>query len=220
MRWRTCRTPPSKRLPRTPAVRAISLDRPVRGTLERTTAAVGATWVRQNLGFDGAGVTVAIVDSGVADWHDDLGPTRVVRFADFVNFASSAYDDYGHGTHVAGIIAGDGFDSGGRQAGVAPGASLLVEKVLDANGEGYISNVIAAIDYAVANRDALHVRVINLSVAAGRVRVLSHRPAHARGQTRGRRRHRRRIGRGQSRHARGGRRRGTAASAHPATRPG
>jgi serine protease AprX len=150
-----------------PAVRSVSLDRPVRGTLERTTAAIGATWVRQNLGVDGSGVTVAIVDSGVADWHDDLGPTRVVRFADFVNFEPSAYDDYGHGTHVAGIIAGDGFDSGGRQAGVAPGASLLVEKVLDANGEGYISNVIAAIDYAVANRDALHVRVINLSVAAG-----------------------------------------------------
>src|SRR6185369_3853490 len=88
-------------------------------------------------------------------------------FVDFVSFQSAAYDDYGHGTHVAGIIAGDGHDSGGRRRGVAPGATLLVEKVLDAAGQGYISNVIAAIDYAIANKDALQLRVINLSVSAG-----------------------------------------------------
>jgi len=65
------------------------------------------------------------------------------------------------------IIAGDGRDSGGRRRGIAPGATLLVEKVLDASGQGYISNVIAAIDYAIANKDAFHIRVLNLSVAAG-----------------------------------------------------
>src|SRR6185295_10518986 len=70
-------------------------------------------------------------------------------------------------THVAGIIAGDGHDSGGKRRGLAPGATLLVEKVLDASGQGYISNVIAAIDYAIANKNPLRLRVINLSVAAG-----------------------------------------------------
>jgi serine protease AprX len=154
-------------LSRLPGVNSVSLDRRVHGTMERTGATIGATFVQDTLGLDGTGVGIAIIDSGVASWHDDLGPSRVARFADFVNFQSSAYDDYGHGTHVAGIIAGDGHDSGGRRRGVAPGATLLVEKVLDASGEGYISNVIAAIDYAIANKDALHLRVINLSVAAG-----------------------------------------------------
>jgi serine protease AprX len=150
-----------------PGVQRVSLDRRVYGTLERTGATVGSTWVREHLGFDGTGIGVAIVDSGVANWHDDLGSRRVVRFADFVNFQPAPYDDYGHGTHVAGIIAGNGHDSEGRRRGIAPGATLLVEKVLDASGQGYISNVIAAIDYAVANKDALGIRVINLSVAAG-----------------------------------------------------
>ena len=154
-------------LARLPGVTGVSLDRPVQGTLERTGATIGSTWVQQTLGLDGTGVGVAIVDSGVANWHDDLGSDRVTRFVDFVNFQSAAYDDYGHGTHVAGIIAGSGYDSGGRRKGIAPGATLLVEKVLDASGQGYISNVIAAIDYAIANKDTLHLRVINLSVAAG-----------------------------------------------------
>jgi serine protease AprX len=150
-----------------PGVQSVSLDRRVYGTLERTGATIGSTWVRENLNFDGTGVGIAIIDSGVANWHDDLGSRRVTRFADFVNFQPAAYDDYGHGTHVAGIIAGNGHDSEGRRRGIAPGATLLVEKVLDATGQGYISNVIAAIDYAIANRDALGIRVINLSVAAG-----------------------------------------------------
>ena len=150
-----------------PGVQSVSLDRRVYGTLERTGATVGSTWVRERLGFDGAGVGIAIIDSGVANWHDDLDARRVTRFADFVNFQPAAYDDYGHGTHVAGIIAGNGHHSEGRRRGIAPGATLLVEKVLDANGQGYISNVIAAIDYAIANKDALGIRVINLSVAAG-----------------------------------------------------
>jgi serine protease AprX len=154
-------------LGRLPGVSSVSLDRRVFGTLERTGATIGSTWVRENLGFDGTGVGVAIIDSGVASWHDDLGSDRVTRFADFVNFQPTAYDDYGHGTHVAGIIAGNGHDSEGRRRGIAPGATLLVEKVLDGAGQGYISNVIAAIDYAIANRAALNIRILNLSVAAG-----------------------------------------------------
>jgi serine protease AprX len=150
-----------------PGVNGVSLDRRVHGTMERTGATVGATWVQEALGFDGRGVGIAVIDSGVANWHDDLGSSRVTRFVDFVNFQAAAYDDYGHGTHVAGIIAGNGHDSGGRRRGIAPGATLLVEKVLDASGQGYISNVIAAIDYAIANKDTLGLRIINLSVAAG-----------------------------------------------------
>jgi serine protease AprX len=97
----------------------------------------------------------------------------VVHFKDFINpFGSSYYtefpvDDYGHGTHVAGIIAGSGYDSDGARTGIAPKARLIGLKVLDANGSGYVSTVIAAIDYAIAMKDALNIRVINLSVGAG-----------------------------------------------------
>jgi subtilisin family serine protease len=149
-----------------PAVRAISLDRRVRGTMERTATSVGAAWVQDHVGLDGAGIGVAILDSGVTAWHDDLGSERVVHFADFVSRQSSPYDDYGHGTHVAGIIAGNGYDSGGARRGIAPGASLVVLKVLDEAGDGYISNVITALNYAVQRRAEFNIRVINLSVAA------------------------------------------------------
>jgi serine protease AprX len=154
-------------------VRSLALDRVVRGSMDATTATVGATSVRQELGYDGAGIGVAVIDSGVTTWHDDLSATgipgsqRIDMFVDFVNGQQIPYDDYGHGTHVAGIIAGNGFDSDGARAGIAPAARLLVLKVLDAAGRGRISDVIAAIDYVVANQATFHTRVINLSVGAG-----------------------------------------------------
>ncbi len=153
-------------LARDPDVRAISLDRRIRGTMERTAPTVGAPWVWESLGFDGAGIGVAIVDSGVTAWHDDLSQ-RVVHFADFVNHQRAPSDEYGHGTHVAGIISGSGYDSGGARRGIAPGASIVALKVLDGAGDGYISNVIAALDYAIERRQDFNLRVVNLSVAAG-----------------------------------------------------
>ncbi len=153
-----------------PSVVRVSDDRLVVATMERAGATVGASWVRQHLGYTGAGVGVAIIDSGVTSWHDDLtGPSgsRVVRFVDFVNGYPAPYDDFGHGTHVAGIIAGNGYDSSGARAGIAPDAHLVALKVLDGSGRGYLSNVIAAIDYAIANRATYNIRVVNLSVAAG-----------------------------------------------------
>jgi serine protease AprX len=151
-----------------PNVRAISVDRHVRGALQNTIrATVGAAWVAEHLGFDGTGIGVAIVDSGVAAWHDDLGNSRVVHFADFVSRQPQPYDDYGHGTHVAGIIAGNGQNAAGARRGIAPGAHLVVLKALDNAGDGNVSRVIAAIDYAVRNRAAYNIRIMNLSVAAG-----------------------------------------------------
>jgi subtilisin family serine protease len=154
------------------AVAHITLDRAVIGAMERTGATVGATAVRQELGLDGSGIGVAIIDSGVTSWHDDLtgsgrGDQRIDRFVDFVGGGQTTYDDYGHGTHVAGIIAGNGFDSGGARTGIAPGARLTVLKVLDGHGAGRISDVIAALDYVVANKDELNIRVVNLSVSTG-----------------------------------------------------
>jgi len=155
-----------KQLAGSPIVASISVDRVIAGSMERTGATVGATAVRQELGVDGSGVGVAIVDSGLM-LHDDLTASRVVNFVDFVNQQGDPYDDYGHGSHVAGIIAGSGADSNGARTGIAPGAQLIVLKALDASGQGRISDVIAAIDYAIANRDTLNIRVLNLSIAAG-----------------------------------------------------
>jgi Subtilase family len=160
------------RLARRPEVAGISLDRAVRSTMARTTSSTGARWVNEHLGVTGSGVGVATIDSGVSPWHEDLDG-RVVHFADFVNAQSSAYDDYGHGTHVAGIIAGSGRASAvsaqeaAARRGVAPDAHLVVLKALDVTGNGFTSNVIAAIDYAIANRAVYNIRVLNLSVAAG-----------------------------------------------------
>ena len=109
-----------------PEVGSIGIDRPVQGTAAQVASTIGARWVQDTLGYDGSGIGVATIDSGVAAWHDDLGAARVVHFADFVNHQTSAYDDFGHGTHVAGIIAGSGYDSGGLRRGLAPGASLVV----------------------------------------------------------------------------------------------
>jgi serine protease AprX len=156
-----------ERLANSPPVRAISLDRPIQGMLDPTAAAIGAKWVNDALGFDGKGIGVAIIDSGVTRMHDDLGGNRVVHFVDFVDLQLQPHDGYGHGTHVAGIIAGSGYDSSGTRRGIAPGAHLVVLKTLNDQGEGFISNAIAAIDYAIELRAAYNIRVINLSVAAG-----------------------------------------------------
>ncbi|HXH06282.1 MAG TPA: S8 family peptidase [Vicinamibacterales bacterium] len=166
------------RLARHPRVRFVHEDRPTGALLDLTSATVGSRLARTAYKFDGAGVGVAVIDSGIASWHDDLtylgtdpsvrapGGQRVAAFVDFVNGRTAPYDDFGHGTHVAGIIAGNGYDSLGARAGIAPAAHLVVLKVLDARGRGYISDVIAAIDYVLAHRDELNIRVVNLSVGA------------------------------------------------------
>jgi serine protease AprX len=154
-----------------PLVQHVSYDRIVAGAMERTGATVGATTVRHDYGYDGAGIGVAIIDSGVSSWHDDLsdpaaGAQRVDRFVDLVNGRIAAYDDYGHGSHVAGIVAGNGIDSNGARSGIAPAARIVALKVLDRTGSGRISDVIAALDYVVVHRQELNIRVANLSVAA------------------------------------------------------
>jgi serine protease AprX len=156
-----------------PAVVHLALDREIAGTLERTGVAAQATAVRQSFGLTGAGIGVAVIDSGITPWHDDLsdpatpGSQRVVQFVDLVSGAPTASDEYGHGTHVAGVIAGNGFDSSGARSGIAPAAHLVVLKVLDGTGQGRISDVIAAFDYVVAHKTEFNIRIANLSIAAG-----------------------------------------------------
>jgi serine protease AprX len=166
-----------KRLESRDEVFQIHDDRPTEAHNYRTSVTVGATVVRSTYGYKGDGVGIAVIDSGVAAWHDDLtrgsvtklfpyGNQRVAKFVDFVNGRTLPYDDNGHGTHVAGIIAGNGYDSLGEKAGIAPNASLVSLKVLDGNGQGSISNVIAALGWVAANYQTYNLRVVNLSVGA------------------------------------------------------
>jgi serine protease AprX len=106
------------------------------------------------------GVGVAVIDSGIEPTAD-LVP---YYFKDFVNGLAHAYDDYGHGTHVAGLIAGQGVMSNGVYLGVAPAARVISLKALDSQGAGRTSTIIQAIEFAVANRAELGIDVINLSL--------------------------------------------------------
>jgi serine protease AprX len=165
-----------KKLESNPDIFRVHFDRPIKAHNYRTRVTVGADIV-QSFGVTGAGIGVAVIDSGIATWHDDLtnntskvypyGNQRVSKFVDFVNGRALPYDDNGHGTHVSGIIAGNGYDSKGEKAGIAPGASIVSLKVLNANGQGTISNIIGALNWVAANYKTYNIRVVNMSVGAG-----------------------------------------------------
>ena len=166
-----------KQLAASPAVARIQYDRPIATHNYRTTVTVGSRSVQEYYGYNGAGIGVAVIDSGISSWHDDFtnktaklfpyGNQRVAKFVDFVNGRSLPYDDNGHGTHVSGIIAGNGQDSpNSEKQGVAPGASIISLKVLDQNGQGTISHIIAALGWIKTNAKTYNIRVVNMSVGA------------------------------------------------------
>ncbi len=112
----------------------------------------------------GAGITVAVLDSGIAA-HPDLAG-RIAASVDMLagGISVPAADPYGHGTHVAGIVAGSGATSGGRYRGIAPAARLVSVRVLDAAGAGRTSDVIAGLQWVRQNRTAYGIRVAVLSL--------------------------------------------------------
>jgi serine protease AprX len=153
----------------------ISRDRPLNPTLNNAALAVNAPTAWKS-GYVGLGVGVAVIDSGVNSHPDlNLGPiplSRVVYSQSFIPGNSSTADQYGHGTHIAGLIAGDGLSSTGFQysktfTGIAPGANLVNLRVLDANGSATDSEVIAAIAQAINLKSKFNIRVINLSLGRG-----------------------------------------------------
>ncbi len=138
----------------------VRLDRKVRVTLDKSTARVGAPSAWSG-GWTGKGTTVAVVDTGIDENHPDLAG-KTVASADFSG-EGDVVDRHGHGTHVASIVAGTGAASGGRYKGVAPDANLVVAKVFDASGEGDTAQVMAGVDWAVAQG----AKIVNLSLGAG-----------------------------------------------------
>ena len=152
-------------------VRYISWDRPVSMSLDHAAKAVAAD-IGWSFGLKGNGVAVAVIDSGIWE-HPDLNEfgstdSRVVYSESFVPGDASTSDLYGHGTHVAGIVGGNGQSSGtgykGEYRGISPEANIVNLRVLDANGQGSDSAVIAAIDRAIELKAKYNIGVINLSL--------------------------------------------------------
>jgi serine protease AprX len=154
----------------------ISKDRTLTPFFDNAGPAVNASAAWQS-NYTGAGIGVALIDSGVNN-HPDLVTTgflpfsRIVYNKSFVAGDSSAADAYGHGTHIAGLIAGNGLSSTGplfsqNFKGIAPGAHIVNLRVLDANGSATDSSVIAAINQAISLKSQYNIRVINLSLGRG-----------------------------------------------------
>jgi len=160
-----------------PEVAYITPDRPVRvtanlsATLDYHTGTINAPYA-WGLGYNGSGVGVAVIDSGIIDIPDlrDQDGNLVVYSQNFVGDGSAnASDQYGHGSHVAGIIAGTGRKSSGFKyfytfQGIADNVNLINLRVLDQNGQGTDSQVIAALQTAIQLKGKYNIRVINLSL--------------------------------------------------------
>src|SRR5271170_5798554 len=170
-----------------PDVKYISPDRTVKATSASSQLpsdyklqAVGAGVAQQN-GYNGAGIGVAIIDSGISnrtDFHGgnsgyssaasssygNSGGSRIVYAQNILNPGGSTDDAYGHGTHVAGIVGGDGDQSFGVYTGVAPNVNLINLLVLDKTGASTDSIVIAGIQRAIQLKSQFNIRVINLSL--------------------------------------------------------
>jgi subtilisin len=137
-------------------VLSVLEDMPVQAMLDDSVPLINANLAHQQ-GVTGVGVRVCVVDSGVDDSHPSL-PVLTAQH-DFVNADNDAFDDNGHGTHVAGIIA----SQHATNRGVSPGVMLMAAKVLDQRGSGFASDVIAGIEWCVQNG----ADVINMSLGGG-----------------------------------------------------
>ncbi len=166
-----------KLLSQIPVVEHVEEDSVVRASNASAQSSFGVTKARSDLvGLDGNAdgdaltyskddLVAAVIDTGIDPGHLDLDDGKIIAFKDYVGGETRAYDDNGHGSHVAATIAGDGEGSpDAANKGVAPGAALVGLKVLNSAGNGSMSNVTAAIDWVVANKATYGIEAINLSL--------------------------------------------------------
>ena len=155
-----------------PRVAGVMKDFGVEGSLGESAALVGAPQLREAAGVEGESVAVAVIDSGVDYTHPAFGACdapgqgegcRVVAGWDFVDDDAEPLDPSGHGTQVAGVVAGAATE--GCAAGIAPGAPIVALRVLDAAGGAQFSDVVAALDWVYEHADTHGIRVVNLSLA-------------------------------------------------------
>jgi len=142
----------------------VELDTHITAQMNHVNEIIESTWAHDHK-YLGKGIGVAIVDTGIA-LHKDFveDGNRVTAFVDFINQRTEPYDDNGHGTHVSGIIGGNGYSSKGKYKGVAPECNLIGVKVLDHRGDGNISDVLAGLQWIMDNRKKYNIRIVNISV--------------------------------------------------------
>jgi len=127
--------------------------------------------IREQIGLKetgGKGVVIAVLDTGVAR-HPDIRD-RIIYFKDFIGDATAMYDDNSHGTHICGILCGNGKLSGGKYSGIAQEANLVVCKVLDQKGEGTADTMLKALEFIRRYRKQLDIRILNISVGIGELK--------------------------------------------------
>lgn len=122
--------------------------------------------------YTGKNVGIAFLDTGIFP-HIDFDH-RILAFWDFIYGREQPYDDNGHGTHVAGIAAGNGMGSRGIYKGVAPGCKIIALKVLDHKGNGSKAHVLEALCWVRENRENYNIRIVNISVGTTQKEKESH----------------------------------------------
>ncbi len=156
-----------------PAVASVAVDLPVQIALGQSSAFIHADTARADFGLTGAGVMVAVLDTGIDLTHPDLAGQVAAQHCfnkqntclpDLTAESDNAQDEHGHGTHVAGIIAGQGVVAA---PGIAPGVKLVAVRVLNKNGSGYTSDILAGLDWVLAHQADFPVQAINLSLGGG-----------------------------------------------------
>ncbi len=142
----------------------VEMDSVIQAQMKRASSIIQLETARER-GIYGEGVGVAILDTGIYPHPDFItGKNRIVAFYDVINGRKIPYDDNGHGTHVAGIIAGNGSESKGEYIGVAPKCNIISVKVLNHKGNGNVSDVLEGLQWVVDNKDRYNIRVVNISV--------------------------------------------------------
>ena len=154
-----------------PEVEFVSVDSEVRslgGHVARTSGTDNVRSLGTSGPLDGAGVGIAIVDSGIYSGHVSFleagtSQSRIVKSVDFTGEGRTD-DPYGHGTHVASAAAGNGMVSHGKYVGIAPKANIINLRVLNSQGVGSVSGLLSALDWLMTNRLTYNIRVVNMSL--------------------------------------------------------
>ncbi len=143
---------------------SFELDTHITAQMNRVSEIIELKWAHER-NIMGEGIGVAVVDTGLC-LHKDFteGTNRIKGFYDLIHGRTEPYDDNGHGSHVAGIVGGNGYLSNGKYAGVAPKCNLIGGKVLDQKGDGNISDVLAGLQWIIDNKQKYNIRIINISV--------------------------------------------------------
>ncbi len=157
-----------------PEVAYVSLDRDVKvlGHVSLTTGADAARNSGGSTTYDGTGIGIAVMDSGIYTNHISFENAnkqlRVTKSVDFTG-ENRTDDPYGHGSHVAGILSGNDSVAQGAYVGVAPNANIINLRVLNSQGRGTVSSLIAALDWVMSNRTTYNIRVLNMSLGTAAV---------------------------------------------------